>query len=42
MIFGVCEVAYLRHVISAAGVAMDDQKVRVVLNWPLPGSVRAV
>jgi hypothetical protein len=35
-------VAYLSHLISAAGVAMDDQKVCAVLDWPMPGSVRAV
>jgi hypothetical protein len=35
-------VAYLRHVISADGVAMDEQKVWAVLDWPLPHSVHAV
>jgi hypothetical protein len=35
-------VAYLSHLISAAGVAMDDQKVCAVLDCPMPGSVRAV
>jgi hypothetical protein len=29
-------VAYLGHVISVVGVAMDEQKVRIVLDWPLP------
>jgi hypothetical protein len=40
--FGAHEVAYLDHVISAAGVTMDDQKVCAVLDWPMPGSVQAV
>jgi hypothetical protein len=34
--------AYLGHVISAVGVAMDEQKVHVVLDWPLPRSAHAV
>jgi hypothetical protein len=32
-------VAYLGHVISANGVAMDEQKIWVVLDWPLPRSI---
>jgi hypothetical protein len=35
------EVPYLGHVISAAGMAMDEQKVRAV-EWPMPQSVHAV
>jgi hypothetical protein len=40
--FGEGSVAYLWHVISAEGVTMDEQKVRAVLDWPLPRSVRVV
>jgi hypothetical protein len=40
--FGERSVAYLGHVISTEGVAMDEQKVRAVLDWPLPYSVRTV
>jgi hypothetical protein len=36
------EVSYLGHVISAAGVAMDDQKVRTVVEWPVSQSVWVV
>jgi hypothetical protein len=35
-------VAYLGHVISADGVAMDGEKVQAVLSWPPPTTVRAV
>jgi hypothetical protein len=34
--------AYLGHVISEAGVAMDAAKVKAVLEWPWPRSVRVV
>ncbi|KAF0888227.1 hypothetical protein E2562_013682 [Oryza meyeriana var. granulata] len=30
------------HIISAAGVAMDDNKVRAVADWPTPHSPRGV
>ncbi|WVZ58338.1 hypothetical protein U9M48_008617 [Paspalum notatum var. saurae] len=35
-------VAYLRHVISGRGIAMDNDKVQAVLSWPVPKTVRAV
>lgn len=35
-------VAYLGHVISAAGAAMDCSKVQAVTTWPQPRSVRAL
>ncbi|WVZ49383.1 hypothetical protein U9M48_000750 [Paspalum notatum var. saurae] len=35
-------VAYLGHVISAAGVAMNEDKIWAVLSWPVPRTVRAV
>jgi hypothetical protein len=40
--FGVPSVAYLGHVISEAGVAMDPAKVRAIHDWPVPRSARAV
>nr|QHU79743.1 hypothetical protein [Oryza coarctata] len=39
--FGVASVAYLSHVISATGVAMDPTKVQAVHDWPIPLSARA-
>jgi hypothetical protein len=35
-------VAYLGHVASVDGVAMDAQKVQAVPDWPLPRSARVV
>jgi hypothetical protein len=32
--FGIEEVAYFGHVISATGVAMEEQKVCAMLDWP--------
>jgi hypothetical protein len=40
--FGATKVAYLGHVISELGIAMDPDKVRAVVDWPTPKSVRAV
>lgn len=40
--FGERTVHYLGHVVSAEGVAMDEQKIQAVENWPPPRSVRAV
>lgn len=39
--FGARSVAYLGHVISESGVAMDE-KVKAMLAWPVPTTVRAV
>ncbi|XP_073352309.1 uncharacterized protein [Aegilops tauschii subsp. strangulata] len=40
--FGTPSVAYLGHVISADGVAMDADKVAAVAAWPTPHSPRAL
>jgi hypothetical protein len=32
--FNAKSVAHISHVISEAGVAMDEQKIRAVVNWP--------
>jgi hypothetical protein len=40
--FGASSVAYLGHVISAEGVAMDADKIAMVASWPAPRSARAL
>jgi hypothetical protein len=40
--FGVSSVAYLGHIISEAGVAMDPAKVQAIKDWPVPRSARAL
>jgi hypothetical protein len=40
--FGERSIAYLGHVISDAGVAMDPTKVQAVLAWPQPRLARVV
>ena len=40
--FGASSVAYLGHVISAAGVAMDPAKVQAIHDWSAPRSPRVV
>jgi hypothetical protein len=41
-VFGASLVPYRGHAISGADVAMDDQKVQAVLDWPVPRSTRDV
>jgi len=40
--FGSQSVAYLGHIISAEGVAMDSAKVEAVESWPKPRSARGI
>jgi len=40
--FGASSVAYLGHVISAGGVAMDADKVAAVVSWQTPRSARGL
>jgi hypothetical protein len=40
--FGERSVAYLGHIISANGIAMDGDKVEAVASWPEPRSARGV
>ena len=38
--FGVRRVAYLGHVISEEGVSMDKEKVKAMMAWPTPKSIK--
>ena len=38
--FGKREVAYLGHVISEEGVAMDGEKIRAIVEWTVPKNLR--
>lgn len=38
--FGRGEVAYLGHVISARGVAVDPEKVRAIVEWAVPNNLK--
>ena len=38
--FGRNEVAYLGHVISESGVAMDESKVQAMKDWPIPRNLK--
>ena len=40
--FGVSQVDYLGHVISDQGAAVSPSKIQVVLEWPMPTTVRKV
>ena len=40
--FGASSMAYLVHVFSAGGVAMDADKVASVASWPTPRSARGL
>jgi hypothetical protein len=38
--FGVLEIEYVGHVVTGQGVSMDKDKVKVVLDWPIPKNVK--
>ena len=40
--FGVLQVAYLGHLISFAGLAVDPAKINSVLKWPIPTMAKGV
>ena len=38
--FGVTRVEYLGHILTTDGVEMDPEKVKSILNWPTPTSIK--
>ena len=40
--FGMTQVSYLGHLFSASGMMPDSQKVKALLDWPIPTTVTAV
>ncbi|XP_058734067.1 uncharacterized protein LOC131605768 [Vicia villosa] len=38
-VFAATQIDYLGHIISAAGVAPDSEKVKAILDWPTPRSL---
>lgn len=38
--FGRNEVAYLGHIISEHGVAVDQDKIKAILQWPVPKNLK--
>nr|KAJ0215263.1 hypothetical protein LSAT_V11C300156310 [Lactuca sativa] len=37
---GKCQIAYLGHVVSERGVAVDEEKIKAVVAWPLLSKVK--
>lgn len=40
--FGTSQVEYLGHVISGTGVAVDGEKIKAMLQWPIPKTVKGL
>ena len=40
--FGVDQVEYLGHFISSKGVATDPRKIKAMVQWPVPKSIKHV
>ncbi|KAF5450599.1 hypothetical protein F2P56_030933, partial [Juglans regia] len=40
--FGSPEISYLGHLISGQGVRADPDKLKAMLNWPIPKSLKAL
>jgi hypothetical protein len=40
--FGVAEVDYLGHIVSAEGVCVDPGKIKAMVDWPLPSNIKSL
>ncbi|MCH82782.1 transposon Tf2-1 polyprotein [Trifolium medium] len=40
--FGCKQVDYLGHIISGEGVAVDPEKIKCIVEWPVPKTVKGV
>ena len=40
--WGMEKVNYLGHVVSADGVAIDPDKIKAMLDWPVPRTLKAL
>jgi len=40
--FGVAKVDYLGHIVSAQGVCVDPKKIKAVLDWPFPKTIKSL
>ncbi|XP_057429427.1 uncharacterized protein LOC130722640 [Lotus japonicus] len=40
--FGCASIDYLGHIISGTGVAVDPEKVKCIMDWPVPKNVKGV
>ncbi|CAJ2652754.1 unnamed protein product [Trifolium pratense] len=38
--FGVSEIEYLGHLVTGQGVSMDRDKIKAVLEWPIPKNIK--
>ena len=39
-VFCSSQIEYLGHVISSAGVATDPQKIKAIIDWPVPSNIK--
>jgi len=41
-IIGQCHLEYLGHIISQFEVALEPSKIKAMVDWPIPSSIRAL
>jgi hypothetical protein len=40
MLLGVKEVEYLGHIVSHEGVKVDSNKIKTMMDWPIPKTLK--